>query len=989
MTNPSLPDGFHSTRPDGHSERQPLPLWHIVLITTTYLSVYVGLHFIAARFRTPLGISPWYPSAALSLVLVLWGGRRYIPLLFLSSMLVEIIGNSLTASPVSSMLLSLVLALGYGSAGVMLRYSVQLNPDLCRLRDVIWLVGVGIIFTPFVVAVSAVSVLALLGTIPAAEIRSSILTFWIGDAIGIATLAPWLLALLGRMTANPRWVGSLPTKINLELCVQFLSIALVVWLGVRFQRLQTISSFYFCILPLLWVAIRQGFFRTTFAVCATNISLIGLLIAPNQAPILLIDLQLFMFTVSLTGLIIGAVVTERQLVEKELHQSETYFRSLIENASDFISIVDRHGRLHYESPSTKRVFGYPRGLVGENVFDYIHPDDRSMVIDAFQRKLGSQVLGHNVHYRFRNSDGSWRYLESAGNIFPASPNGQLRLIVNSRDVTERRRVEEALSTLAQGAVSTIDNDFYQTLVSQLCMALQVEYAYVGLYDQERREITTVAARDAGVLRESFSFSVSGMACEAVIASGVSVFPAAVKDRFPDDEMLQTCKIEGYIGLPLISAAKTVVGVIVVMAQEPLIDIGMKLSLLSIFAHRVTAELERTTQEAARRDVERRLLEAQKLESLGLLAGGIAHDFNNFLTTIMGNLSLAMLELEHDAPLLAYLNTIEIATRRAADLSRQMLAYSGKGRFMVSQMSINDLVQEMTGLLQVSIGKQIQLEHDFLPDLPLVEIDATQIRQVVMNLIVNASDSIGPQPGRITVRTGIINADHLYMMGAQLPADLPVGCYVWIEVSDTGAGMDAVTQARIFEPFFTTKFTGRGLGLAAVQGIVRAHKGMLKVYSEPGRGSTFKVLLPCAEATALAPAAPVAALHGVNDGVVLVIDDEDSIRSTIVSMLERLGFRTLQAANGQAGLELLLKHSEIVAVLLDMTMPDLDGEATFVAIRQSGVLRPVILMSGYSHNESINRLVDIHLVAFLPKPFTLGELRDAVSNVLQNAHSARG
>ncbi len=989
MTNPSRPDGFHSTRPERHSERRPLQLWQIALITAVYLGGYVALHFIAALFRTPLGISPWYPPAALSLTLVLWRGRRSIPLLFVASMLVEALGNSLTASPFSSIVLALILTLGYGSAGLMLRYVVQLNPDLCRLRDVIWLVGVGIILTPFAVATSAVGALALLGAIPAAEIRSSILTFWIGDAIGVATFAPWLLALLGRLTSNPRWLSILPTKINLELGVQFVSIALLVWLGLRFQYLQAISSFYFCVLPLLWVAIRQGFFRTTFAVFVTNVALITFLITPDNTSALLIDLQLFMFTISLTGLIIGAVVTERQMFERELYQSENYFRSLIENASDFITIVDRHGTVHYESPSTTRVFGYAQGLVGKNVFDYIHPDDCLSIKDAFQRKLGGQALGHPVHYRFRNSDGSWRYLESSGNEFRSAANAETWLVINSRDVTERRRVEEALSTLAQGAVSTIDNDFYQTLVLQLSIALQVEYAYVGLYDQDQRQITAIAACEAGVMREGFSFPVEDMAVEMVITQGVSIFPSAVQARFPNDLILQTYRIEAYMGIPLINAANAVIGVIIVMAQEPLSDTSLKFSLLSIFAHRVTAELERTTQELARREMERKLLETQKLESLGLLAGGVAHDFNNFLTTIMGNLSLAMLESEDDGPLLPYLNTIEIATRRAADLSRQMLAYSGQGRFIVSRMSINELVQEMTALLQVSIGKQIQLEQDFTPDLPPVVIDATQIRQVVMNLIVNASDAIGPQAGQITVRTGVISADHLYVLGSHLGPDLPDGRYVFIEVSDTGAGMDAATQARIFEPFFTTKFTGRGLGLAAVQGIVRSHQGMLKVYSEVGRGSTFKVLLPCAEEVAPTPVVLAAPDRALRDGVVLVIDDEDAIRFTITRMLERLGFEALEAASGRAGIALLQAHPEIAAVLLDMTMPDLDGEATFGAIEQAGLLRPVILMSGYSQTEVTNRLVDIHLAAFIHKPFTLDELHEVVINALKSPHILRG
>jgi PAS domain S-box-containing protein len=253
--------------------------------------------------------------------------------------------------------------------------------------------------------------------------------------------------------------------------------------------------------------------------------------------------------------------------------------------------------------------------------------------------------------------------------------------------------------------------------------------------------------------------------------------------------------------------------------------------------------ERKRMEQDRLTLERKLLETQKLESLGVLAGGIAHDFNNLLMGVLGNASLALLELPANSPADYSIRQIEIAAGRAADLTRQMLAYSGRGHFVVQPLDLNTLVEEMSHLLQIAISKSIMLQYHLGERLPPIEADAMQIRQVVMNLIVNAAEAIGDDVGTITLTTGIRHADHAELAAIYLAHDLPAGDYLYLEVDDTGSGMDADTLAKIFEPFFTTKFTGRGLGLAAVLGIVRGHHGALKVQSQPARGTTFTILLP--------------------------------------------------------------------------------------------------------------------------------------------------
>ena len=253
--------------------------------------------------------------------------------------------------------------------------------------------------------------------------------------------------------------------------------------------------------------------------------------------------------------------------------------------------------------------------------------------------------------------------------------------------------------------------------------------------------------------------------------------------------------------------------------------------------------QRRKEERERLALERKLLETQKLESLGILAGGIAHDFNNLLAGILGNANLASMQVSGDSAIRPFLESIEESTRVAAKLCAQMLAYAGRGRTLVQPISIPAMIEEMTQLLSIFVGERIDFAQHLAPDLPTVTADATQLRQVLLNLVINAAEAIGENDGTIRIDTGRIDADADYLKKTHLAPDLEPGVYVYIDVTDNGCGMDAETLARIFDPFFTTKFTGRGLGLAAVLGIIRSHKGAINVESAPGKGAAFRVLLP--------------------------------------------------------------------------------------------------------------------------------------------------
>ncbi len=397
--------------------------------------------------------------------------------------------------------------------------------------------------------------------------------------------------------------------------------------------------------------------------------------------------------------------------------------------------------------------------------------------------------------------------------------------------------------------------------------------------------------------------------------------------------------------------------------------------------------ERKAAAEALQQAEARLRETQRLESLGVLAGGIAHDFNNLLMGILGNAGLALNELPPASPVRATVQDIETAARRAADLTRQLLAYSGKGHFVVQPLDLSALVEESGQLLRTVISRRATVQARLAPGLPAVEGDATQLRQVAMNLLTNASDALGDQPGVIGLETALVHADRVTLTGMLLGDALPEGDYVALEVHDTGSGMDGETLGRIFDPFFTTKFHGRGLGLAAVLGIVRGHRGAIQVESWPGQGTRVRILLPATTrpvATDPAPrvSGPVA-VRGA--GTVLVVDDEDVVRKVTRRTLERAGYAVLLAEDGLQALALLeQRHAEVSLVLLDLTMPGLGGEDTCRRIHAAWPGLPVILSSGFTADAGTADLTGAGQADFIQKPYQPAALLELARAAIERA-----
>ena len=389
----------------------------------------------------------------------------------------------------------------------------------------------------------------------------------------------------------------------------------------------------------------------------------------------------------------------------------------------------------------------------------------------------------------------------------------------------------------------------------------------------------------------------------------------------------------------------------------------------------------------RRRLDEAVREAQKLESVGVLAAGVAHDFNNVLTTILGNLSFA-----RSAPPTSNVQEVggllaeaERAARRAEDLVKQLLQYAGKGRREMRRVDLSRVLSDAVAILRASFPPTIRIELDAPPGV-WVEADPGQVQQLVLNLVLNAAEAIGDAEGRVDIGLRVREIPEEERRGRYAGFPLTARPYTEITVRDTGEGMDPRTLSQIFDPFFTTKFLGRGLGLAAALGIVRSHGGGVAVESAPGRGAMFSVVLP-AEQEGAGPKTVMEAMADAarGEGLVLVVDDEAAIRSLVQRSLERLGYIVLTAEHGRQALELAERSSDpITLVLLDLAMPVLDGASTAAALQERRPELPIVIMSGLADQDALQGLEGVRIAGFVPKPFAPDQVAQAVTRALRKA-----
>ena len=650
---------------------------------------------------------------------------------------------------------------------------------------------------------------------------------------------------------------------------------------------------------------------------------------------------------------LGIDITERKRAEEELKKSEEKYRLLFDNANIFISIFDRSGTCRMMNKMVAKSHGgVPEDYVGKS-FKELHPDmweeyTRRIVEVIDTGKPNDYVdLGHFSEGDLYLSSNVIPVSDARGSIYAAQ--------IISQDITERKRAEEALyksDELIRAITESAQDSIF-------CKDLDLKYTFVNpameqLIGLSASEI--IGKKTAEIFGEKEALTidkVDKIALSDQVANKIRSLTIDGKEYFFHTIQTTMCDEKGNVN-----------GICGIVRD-------------------VTAS---KRAEEERRSLEAQMQHVQKLESLGILAGGIAHDFNNLLMAILGNADLALREIPPASPARQNLEDISKASQRAAGLCRQMLAFSGKGRFVIEALNIQDLVKEMSHMLKVSISKKVALRYNFTDNFPYIEADATQMRQIFMNLITNASEAIGDKSGVISINTGAMDCKRADLAETYLDEDLPEGNYVYIEVEDTGCGMDPETLDKMFDPFFTTKFTGRGLGMAAVLGIVRGHKGAIKIYSEIDKGTTIKVLLPalqdankiCDHPGKITQEPEEWSFHGT----VLLVDDEDSVLETGEKMLGVLGFEVLTAKNGLEAVEIYKKHMEDISIiLLDLTMPKMDGEEAFrmLHILNKDVL--VIMSSGYNEQEVTQIFEGKGLAGFIQKPYKIALLAKKIKEVL--------
>jgi two-component system, cell cycle sensor histidine kinase and response regulator CckA len=633
-------------------------------------------------------------------------------------------------------------------------------------------------------------------------------------------------------------------------------------------------------------------------------------------------------------------ITERKKIEQTLKHREWENRTLVENSPDLIMRFDSQSRYLFVNSAVERTTGIPcRDFYGKT-FEQIGMPEQ--LCRQWRSELGEVLVTgqeSSFEFTFQSVTGDSR-IYSAHTVPEKNDMGEVETLLSvARDITELRRAIRALkesenkyATLVKNAKDAVV--IIQEQVLKFANPALVEMIHVPLEEAIGSPFEKwISPKKRQEVVKNYEHRIAGEEAPPVY-----------------ETVLRT---KDGVSLPVeISAVR--------------IEFEAKPAILGI----VRDISERKRAEEERQKLQEKILQAQKLESLGVMAGGIAHDFNNILLGILGNANLAIEEIPESSPARYSLEQLEKAAQRAAELTRQMLAYSGRGRFVNEPLDLTELVEEMIDLLKVSISKKVDLDCHFGRALPLIEGDPTQMRQIVMNLIMNASESLEEAPGTIHVKTGVEHCDRRYLKSTYLDEDHEEGKYVYIEVQDNGKGMSPEVMKRIFEPFYSTKFTGRGLGLAAVLGIVRSHHGALKVESREKEGSIFKVLFPVPRAQLEKNRKNEILVKKSNlQGTILVVDDEEAVRSFTMRALERAGYRVLLGKDGREGLEVFRDHfREIDLVLLDMTMPRMNGDEVFREMVKIDPNTKVLISSGYDRTQVTQNFSGPCYLGFIQKPY---------------------
>lgn len=927
-------------------------------ICLAYAILHLSLHFLAVWFDTSadVAISIWYPPAGLALSLLVLLGPRYWAVVFVVNFVGALFSGA--SHPIAAMVFPALITANYTLTAVVVRRFIGPNLLPGDWRSTLVFIA-AVVVSPAIYAAIGTMIASGHSPMEMKTFGTLVFNWWIGDASGVLTVVPVIMIYVGP------WLRGESPAIRLDdwrladyAAALWRAVILVASVAVvlAVPELRDHYAFYLCFLPLVWICMKHGLAGAVLAtLLITMTGLVGMRLT-ESAPDFAYVFLLFEMAVAGVGLGLGTLVSRRDEAERRLEASQRQLDRVIDGAQLGVwewnipaGEVSRNARLG-------QLLGYPpHELDGsrESWLSLIHPVDAAMESLAMGNHLSGRSDLFDIDCRVRAKDGHWHWLNSRGSIVQRDNQGApLRVAGTHVDINARKRAEAEIARLTKIIEATPDFVF---TTNETGTILYVNAALLSVWPEP-------AAGPSWLGREI-----------------TELFPDGPGQRLRDEAIpkaRESGSWEGEIDL------ESPEGVMVPTSQVVIAHYDEENDLYS-YSGILRDITEQRKAEAGRLRQERKVLEVQKAESMGVLAGGIAHDFNNLMTAVVGNANLARAEADREGKLNEFLSAIEDAAERASVLCHQMLAYAGRNPVSFTQLDLNQLVEGTLQLLRPSINKKITVGFEAGESLPPVLASTTQTQQLVMNIAANGLQSMGDVPGRLTFRTSSVSLNQVEA-DRQFPGQaLSAGDYVILEIEDTGLGMSPEVQAKIFEPFFTTKFTGQGLGLAAVVGYVRSHRGAISVRSEVGEGALFRVAFPALE---IKPApkeiVPEPDANWQGSGTILVVDDDRAIRIVAGAILTRLGFSVRFACDGLDGVEKFKQwDKEIVCVLLDLTMPRMDGFEAHSEMHRHNPNVPVLLISGYSQKLANLPADAIHPAGVLSKPFGIASLRTRLAAIL--------
>lgn len=647
-------------------------------------------------------------------------------------------------------------------------------------------------------------------------------------------------------------------------------------------------------------------------------------------------------------------VTEKKAAESALIESETRFRTIMEEIPKIaVQGYKLDGQVFFWNHASEELYGYSQEeAIGKNLLDLIIPEAmKDAVTDAINqmKKSGESILPGELLLK-RKDGSSVPVFSSHALIKPVGREPEFFCL--DIDLSDLKNAEKEAKTVRE--------------LFELFMKYTPVYTFIKRIEGDQSRVIQIS--------DNYMEMIGRPASELRGCTMEEMFAADFARKVTEDD------------IALVNSGKVVQideelhGRFYTTIKFPIIKEGEN-SLLAGFTIDMT---DRKLAQIERDAFEKQLQQSQKLESLGVLAGGIAHDFNNILAVIIGHCSLAEMNYEKAGD---HIPTIEKAATRAAELCRQMLAYAGKAQNVQTQVNIKVIVEDTVAMLRATLSKNALISFNAQDDIPCIQADASQITQVALNLITNAAESLGNRPGevRVSLTKSLIKEEG--QEKDYLGKVITPGCYLCLDVSDTGCGMSDETYNRIFEPFYTTKFTGRGLGLSAVLGIITSNKGALQLFSQLGHGTTFKIFFPlpnlkCAVTESQSLKDPAVPWQG--EGSILLVEDEDLVRNVANAMLVELGFSVIEAVNGYEALLIYQQNSrEIRMVMTDIGMPVMDGYTLIRELIKINPALPIIISSGYGDTDVSTTLADLKIAGIVSKPYSFGQIRGVLKNIVAN------